>query len=168
MHSGRDPLVPHTDSMEANPTRLDRVVAGRLPGATGVRRAADSPDPDTRCKVPGPHAPLLAARSPRALYEVVHPRTQCPHPEHFLRLYGNWRPRNSVAGRHSRAWRRNLTGVSQLSGHTTRPMPVFRSTGMPIQEAARKTTGHEVEFNRLRRSVTYVGFRHRDWKIFVT
>ncbi len=160
MHSGRNSLVPHADSMEANPTRLARVVAGRLPGATGVRRAAASPDPDTRCKVPGPHAPLLAAKSPRALYEVVHARKQCRHPEYFLRLYGNWRPRNSVASRHLRPWRRNLPGVSQHSGHTTRAMPVFRSTEMPIQEAARETTSHEVEINGLHMSMSRVSFPH--------
>lgn len=160
MHLGRNPLVPHADSMEANPTRLARVVAGRLPGATGVRRAADSPDPDTRCEVPGPHAPLLAARSPRALYEVVHPRKQCRHPEHFLRLYGNWRHLNSVASRHSRAWRRNLPGVSQLSGHVTRAMPVIRSTRVSIQEAARETANHEVEINGLPMSMDPVSFPH--------
>jgi hypothetical protein len=44
----------------------------------------------------------------------------------------------------------------------------FCSVGVSAQEAMSKSTRTEVEFNRLRRSVTYVGFRHRDWKIFGT
>jgi len=44
-------------------------------------------------------------------------------------------------------------------------LPLFRSVGMPIQEAVRETTSVEVEFNGLHMSMNRVSFPHPAGKI---
>src|SRR5947209_3398974 len=58
-------------------------------------------------------------------------------------------------------------GATVAKLRAVRAVLLFWVNSKPTQERATMATGAEVEFNRLRSSVTYVRFPHGYWKIFV-